>query len=174
MAKRFGRNQKRKMRLEIESQNSLLAKQSREIKELNRNLSCADNTIKLTAEILGEHFISLPVQNIRVKEIQSLYQYAMRSLTPEIHLRSRHLEFCHKSLVYLETHQAEASIDKLRQLVHMRYFSQCGKVAYGLSKNVWDRLPAETLEKIIRTDIAQEMAHLLVKHGKEKRELRFF
>ena len=174
MAKRFGRNQKRKMRLEIESQNSLLAKQAREIKELNRNLSCADNTIKLTAEILGEHFISLPVQNFRVKEIQNLYQYAIKPAHPERYLTSRHLEFCHKSLVYLETYQAEASIDKLRQLVHMRYFSQCGKVAYGLPKTVWDKLPAETLEKIIRTDIAQEMAHLLVKHGQEKRGLRFY
>lgn len=168
MARRFGRNQKRAMRNQMEQQridfnnrmlnvtiqnNELLRLQREQIKELTQ-------IVDLTSEILGNHFIALPPETKEVRELHDHYNF---------HVRPHHnswdykdttnlTNYVHKGLVQLETFTADLQIDDLRRMMHMRYSSAKTHVAYGVSEDVFIRMPVERLEDILLKEIALSLS----------------
>lgn len=169
MSKRFGRNQKRAMRNKIQNQEKLLEHHIEIISSLNWDIRQANEIINRTADILGEHFASLPVKTKEVKEIQNRYRYSVRMSVPsyashgEMAIRS----FVNSTLSYIDTYQAALSIDDLRNTMHMRYISHSGSVGYGLSETVWRKLSEDQLIALLREQIAGDMATHLVRQRKK-------
>lgn len=169
MSKRFGRNQKRAMRNKIQNQCKLLEHHIGFIDSLNVDLRHANEIINRTADILGEHFASLPVKTKEVKEIQDRYRYSVRIPSPsyvshgEMAIRS----FVDSTLSYIETHEANMFVDELRHTIHMRYQSLSGCAAYGLSEKAWRSLSEDQLVNLIKEQIAPEMASHLVRQKKK-------
>lgn len=168
MGRRFGRNQKRAMRNKIQAQELLLEKHIDIIAEKNTELRQANEIIKDTAILLGEHFATLPVQTAEVKEIRERYEYSTQR-TPNYWnaCNTPITAFVQHALCYIDTHQADAKIDELSGAIHMRYKSISGKVSYGVSMEAWRRLPEEILVKKFAEQIAQDMAIHLVRERKK-------
>lgn len=164
MARRFGRNQKRAMRNQMEQMqtdfnnrmlnvtiqnNELLRLQREQIKELA-------NTVDLTAEILGNHFVALPPKNMEVRELRAHYDFHVRPhhKTWDYKDTTNLTNYVHNGLVQLETFTADLQIDDLRRMMHMRYSSAKTHVAYGVSEDVFIRMPVERLEDTLLKEIA--------------------
>ena len=169
MSKRFGRNQKRAMRNKIQNQEKLLEHHIEIISSLNGDVRQANEIINRTADILGEHFASLPVKTKEVEEIQNRYQYAVHK--PVVFGRDYNqdptMAFVDNTLGYIETHESRLSVDELRHTIHMRYISESGHVGYGLSEKAWRSISEKQLVNLIKEQIAIEMATHLVRHRKK-------
>lgn len=171
MGKRFGRNQKRKMRLQIQEQARLIDRNNLGISSLGSALQQANETINFTAEILGQHFIGLPVKTVEVKELLQRYEYAIHQpVSNLLHASCNPVAgFVDAALGYIETHQGVVYADELRHLVHMRYSSRSGAVGYGLSDHAWRNLTEKQLIKLMQEQVAVDMATLLVRERKKAR-----
>lgn len=168
MSRRFGRNQKRAMRNQIQLQEKLLEQHIEHISSLNHDLRQANEVINLTAEVLGEHFATLPVQTAEVKEIRERYEYPKRQ-TSRYSFGDMNpvISAVQYSLCYIDTYQADARIDELSGAMHMRYKSISGNVAYGVSEEAWRRLPEKLLVTKFVDEISLEMAVHLVRERKK-------
>ncbi len=175
MSKRFGRNQKRAMRNKIQNQENLLNAHIDQIGSLNTRLHQANEIINLTADILGQHFVGLPVKTNEVKELLRRYEYAIHqpvsNLLPALH--NPMADLVDAALGYIETHQGVVYADELRDQVHMRYTSESGDVAYGLSNMAWCRLSEDQLVKLVKDQIAPDMAKLLVRERKKSQSYKY-
>ena len=175
MARRFGRNQKRAMRNQIQSQEKLLEQHIEHIEQhikhissLNHDLRQANEVINLTAEVLGEHFATLPVQTAEVEEIRERYEYPKRQTSRySFGDSSATMNFVEHALCYIDTYQADARIDELSGAMHMRYKSISGNVAYGVSEEAWRRLPEKLLVTKFVDEISLDMAVHLVRERKK-------
>lgn len=173
MARRFGRNQKRAFRNQIALQEKLLEKHIGIIAERNGELHKANEIINLTAEILGDHFISLPVQTSEVKEIQHHYQFAVKN-SSRYWANDVKLAFVEQALCHLETYQADAHIDELSGAMHMAFHSVSGKTAYAISDIAWRKLSEQQLIGLVQLEVANKMAKKVVQARKNAYSPRRF
>lgn len=74
MGRRFGRNQKRAMRAKIAGLEFMADLRQQEIAKLSSDLRDANTVVERTAQVLGDHFATLPAQTREVKEMQSSFQ----------------------------------------------------------------------------------------------------
>ena len=58
--------------------------------------------------------------------------------------------------------------DELRGMIHMRYRSISGEVAYSLSDNSWRKLSEAHLVDLLKQQIAPEMAQHLIRERKRR------
>lgn len=168
MGKRFGRNQKRAMRSQIQNQAELIKRNEYAFNSLNADLHEANNIINFTAEVLGQHFVSLPVKTKEVKEILSHYEYYIErpiGIGADWHRPIR--SFVDTALSRIDVYHAEVEADELRGMIQMRYTSRCGAVGYGLSQHAWRNLSENQLIELVKAQIAPKMATLLVRDMKE-------
>jgi len=177
MSKRFGRNQKRAMRKQIQELDLQIKRKNHEIGSIKMDLHQANKIVDMTAKVLGHAFISLPVKTTEVEEILSRFEYAGQS--PFLNWPGRYGEgparnAVFHSLCYLETYQGDIHADDIRNFVHMRYRSESGAVAYGISNEALNRLPDEQLAELFRNDIAHQMACKLVDHRNKQQTGRIF
>lgn len=132
MSKRFGRNQKRAMREQIKIlERSVLCK-NRKISELRTDLYASSIVIERTKQVLGDHFVTLPVQTTEVEDMLRRFKVSFSPRVSYSKTNSAVLD----ALDYIEmdTHQAGVHADELRGMIHMHYRSISGEVAYSLSR----------------------------------------
>lgn len=173
MGKRFGRNQKRAMREHIRLAELVISSRDKTVYQLEMDLKQANSVVNRTAEVLGSHFVSLPVKTLEVEEIVGRFQHEVfdrnsifLGTQSNTHVRSTVMQ----AIEYIEVFRASAQIDELQRMIHMRYESISGAVAYGLSQKVWLMLPDKQKIELIKNDIAHSMA----KHLVENRNNRSF
>lgn len=166
MARRFGRNQKRAMRNQIQNQAELIERNKKQISLLREDLRQTNDVVNFTAEVLGHHFITLPVKTKEVKEIRDRFDCIIHR--PVSFFDQHHVPaIVENALCSLETYEADLQVDKLRGMVHMRYSSTSGAVGYGLPDQVFHTLPEDQLIKLAYEQIGPEMAKLLVRNRKK-------
>lgn len=167
MSRRFGRNQKRAMRAkiaELEHQNGL---KERKTEDLRNDLRLANTVIERTAQVLGDHFATLPVQTREVKEMQNSFQVSIFQPNRSYPIQGAVMHAL--SAMEIDVYQASLHVDELRNMIHLRYASESGQVGYGLSQQAWLRLREGQLQEMIEKQIAPEMARLLAR-GRNKRQ----
>lgn len=167
MSRRFGRNQKRAMRAKIAGLESLNEQQSKKISDLHDDINQANTVIERTAQVLGDHFATLPVQTRVVKEMQSSFQVSIFQPNRSYSIQGAVMHALSAMEIYV--YQASLHVDELRSMIHFRYASESGQVGYGLSQQAWSRLREGQLQEMIEKQIAPEMARLLAR-GRNKRQ----
>lgn len=166
MSRRFGRNQKRAMRTQIRDlQREVHLRNIRNL-DLSRDLTAANTVIERTYQVLGAHFVTLPVKTREVEEIVERYQVSI--FQPDRSHLIQHKVMQSLNLIDVETHQSSVRADELRGTIHMRYRSVSGDVAYGLSDHAWRKLPESHLVDLIKNQIAPDMAKLLIREHKKR------
>ena len=168
MSKRFGRNQKRAMRAkmtELERAVELLKLEAEMVRSQLRN---ANAIIERTAQVLGDHFVTLPLKTQELTGIPNRFRVSI--FKPHLHRYAEINEAVLDALEYInmDTHQTFVRIDELRGMVHMRCRSIGGDVAYALSDQAYRKLSEAHLVDLISQQIAPEMAKQLIRERKKR------
>lgn len=166
MSKRFGRNQKRAMRAQIRAAEKVIESKTQSIKDIRRDLDAANTIIERTSQVLGDHFVTLPVKTEEVKEILDRFQVSILDWNSYIPRPFKINQAVDYALFYIDTHKASVRFDELQQTIHMRYSCINGDVAYALSPMAWKRLSHAHLQNLIAQQVAPEMAKLLTEKMK--------
>lgn len=168
MSKRFGRNQKRAMRakmIELERAVELLKLEAEMVRSQLRN---ANAIIERTAQVLGDHFVTLPLKTQELTGIPNRFKVSI--FKPHLHRYAEINEAVLDALEYInmDTHQTFVRIDELRGMVHMLCRSIGGDVAYALSDQAYRKLSEAHLVDLISQQIAPEMAKQLIRERKKR------
>lgn len=178
MGKRFGRNQKRKLKSEMEDLKQQLQGYKFALKSHNEFLrlekqknEVLTETVNLTAEVLGKNFIALPA-----KDAISPYASAADTLRVTLPDREQHrysqpLKIANTvkdCIAELELHKAQACFDDLYKMVHMRYHSPEGEVRYSMSRMSWENLSNDALFNILQKEISRSMANVILELRDER------
>lgn len=168
MSKRFGRNQKRAMREQIKIlERSVLCKNEK-INELRTDLYASSVVIERTKQVLGDHFVTLPVQTTEVEDMLRRFKVSIFSPTEVSYSKTNSAVLDALDYIELDTHQASVHADELRGMIHMHYRSISGEVAYSLSDNAWRKLSESHLVELLKQRIAPEMAQHLIRERKKR------
>ena len=168
MSRRFGRNQKRAMRakmIELERAVELLKLEAEMVRSQLRN---ANVIIERTAQVLGDHFVTLPLKTQELTGIPNRFKVSI--FKPHLHRYAEINEAVLDALEYInmDTHQTFVRIDELRGMVHMRCRSIGGDAAYALSDQAYRKLSEAHLVDLISQQIAPEMAKQLIRERKKR------
>lgn len=166
MSRRFGRNQKRAMRAKISGLEFTSELKKELINQLETDLNQANTVIERTYQVLGAHFVTLPVKTHEVKNILKYYQVSI--FQPNRSHLIQHKVMQSLDLIDIETHQSSVGVDELRGTIHMHYRSISGDVAYGLSDHAWRKLSEAQLVDLLKNQIAPDMAKLLIRERKKR------
>lgn len=137
MSKRFGRNQRRKMREEIAD----LKVEVDQCERLLSELAMYRDVANRTAEVLGNYFISLPAETMGVNRIP--YYFNFPNPLPAMPVRPwEYPAQMMESLNYIESTimAGETTFDNLRGQMHIKFSSNCGQVAYAVSRNAFSNM----------------------------------
>lgn len=165
MSKRFGRNQKRAMREQIRTNEQWIETKNQTILELKSMLNEANTVIERTSQVLGDHFVTLPVKPVEVEEVLERFQVSIFQPCRSYAINSAVMQAL--NLIDIDTYRASLRVDELRGTVQMRYESISGVVGYGLPDHAWRKLSEAHLVELVKNQIAPEMAKHLVRERKK-------
>lgn len=162
MSKRFGRNQKRRMREQVANLREALARdgallqyvseQKRELEEaMARARRILGNHVALPPELHGDHPHPLGGDfNVAPLEIPSLLSVDDSGVWAEPTAVS--IERMHQLLAWIEDHGHDT------RAIHFRVSLDSGEAAYVISRRAIERLSAAELQRTIAPQIALELA----------------
>jgi hypothetical protein len=166
MSKRFGRNQKRKLKQEISTLSLKLVSENTRNSLLRRQIDEQTEALKLVASMLGEHFVAFVPSTM---QIQSPYRDTMipapSSRRPTTFMQARdYPQSVANSIMQLKHSRFSGYLDKLRDCVHFRYVTPGGECGYSCSREVWAFMPSDVRHEIVIREISREMAEFLAKN----------
>ncbi len=131
MAKRFGRNQRRRMRQQIDELDKAFQLQTALIRHLRLKNEQDADTIRQVAAVLGKHFAGLPAESTLVSNVISVLQiptYRQEELLSSLDndLASR----VSYTLNTLDVYWAELRGDELSHQQHVIVSTPTGRVGY--------------------------------------------
>lgn len=178
MGKRFGRNQKRKLKSEMEVLKQqlqgcefALQSQNEFLKLEKQKNEVLYETVNLTAEVLGKNFISLPAKDIVTDYVNAVDNLRVMLPNREEYRYSQPLKLANTvkdCVAELELHKAQACFDDLYNMVHMRYHSPEGEVRYSMSRMAWENLSNDALFSILHKEISRSMANVILELREER------
>ncbi len=166
MSRRFGRNQKRAMREHIRLAELVIASRDKTVWQLEQDLKEANTVIERTSQVLGDHFVTLPIKTSEVEEILQRFQVSIFQPGRSRAISSAVMQAL--ALIDIDTYRASLRVDELRGTVHMRYQSISGDVAYGLSEHTWRKLSEGHLIELLKQQIVPAMAYHLIREKKKR------
>lgn len=169
MSRRFGRNQKRKMRAELahvlereEKLNKAYWREQALMSDLSKSNDVLRETINLTEKVLGQYFATLPPKTIDVNEEFEMPRKHWDMTIPPRAL-SDYLDMSEPlkakfDIIRAAVMRGEAWIDALLGQMHVRFVSPAGDVAYVFTPNVFRNMPPEYAARAL----AKNMANYLI------------
>ena len=169
MSKRFGRNQKRAMRQQINAaqEQSEKFEHAHQMslglqKYTSARLEEAASTLRLVAEILGKNFVALEPEQINV------YGHSVPMPRPQPrNIQRMHsteiIESVTESLLNFKLCEFKAELDALRENIHFRYITPAGDVGYAINAQEWLKMPRRVRIEFAQREIARDMAHNLAR-----------
>ena len=172
MSKRFGRNQKRRMKQEIEGLSAVLQRCAKNEQRLQGFVTEYLYAIKLTADVLGRHFCTLPPEVIKAHRLDRslVYRMAKPMEFPMVRMEAddmKHLTYSVADAVReLDMYRAELRTDKLADQVHVRIHGPRDEgYAYAISSEMKRMYPKDRLIE----QISRELAMLMVREWRDGR-----
>lgn len=166
MSRRFGRNQRRKMREQLEllqdgynTCGRILDDRERKIKRQQAAYAELERVIQLTRRVLGNYFSTLPVQSTPCHHLPD-DEYARFSLTPsspDFLNDAQALNMMLRS-VELAVLRGDTTFDALRQQAHIRFVSRAGEVAYAFTAGAFNHCPPEYVIETLSREMANHLA----------------
>lgn len=166
MSRRFGRQQKRKMRAQIADMETRISNLQEALamqQGLSRNMSSRldemRGTFNVLERVLGPYFIGLPPKQVEVREIYDVYQIpGLFSPSPKMWDTDDQIELEHK--VYsLETTMLNAEYRKLRGCMHVRLSGPAGRFAYSTTREALYMVPKDDLIRRLSQEFAMAMVN---------------
>ena len=165
MSKRYGRNQKRAHRFQIEAMKIGAEMQTALLGSMRGQLNRYEETIDTVVRVLGRHFFGLPAVRMEVDNIREVYR--MPSMTDTVafsqfDLRSKP-ELVRYAINELEVTLCSADLDHLRDTVHVMLRNRDGKCGYALSRSALDQARGRDVLPYFIEMIAREMSEVFVR-----------
>lgn len=168
MSKRFGRNQKRAMRAQIDSalrlsetQKTLKLEAMRQLVSTRDRIHDLERAIELTREVLGEFFVTLPPVT------KELHQGVDVLDVPHSQPRDRYMPYqdCAELVgmamrfEQLEAirHDIQKHFEDLRGMMHIRFRTGAGTMSYAFSPNSFKGMKRERVASIIAAGLRSYM-----------------
>lgn len=148
MSKRFGRNQKRKMRETLAAQEKQLNNLQRDLDYSRSQNKMERECLQMTRDLLGEYFPTLMPATRNANhlplEVMASPGYDMYSYGREAYNLSTTIDRLH-GIEY------SAEVNKLREMMYIRvYTPDGGTVAYNWQ---FKKLPSHVMERILERDL---------------------
>jgi hypothetical protein len=141
MSKRFGRNQKRKMRESLAAQEKQLNKLQRDLDNSRETNRMERECLEMTRELLGEYFPTLMPTTLATDYLP--LQLARTSGEDIYNMIS--------TIHSLRGIEYSAELDKLRDIMYIRVLTpEGGTVAYNWQ---FRKLPSHVMERILERDL---------------------
>ncbi len=156
MSKRFGRQQKRKMRTEIANRQAASALDHALIRHQGGKLEHLRSIFERIERILGRQWIGFDPQQVHVNSIPPVYNVAIM----------QHLSFSvdHRDPIsieriaqQLEVMQSDTRLDALRMNMHIRLKTPAGIVGYATDLRSLAKLPREDFIKMMTREMANHL-----------------
>ncbi len=164
MTKRFGRNQKRKMKAEIDSLNKTVEHKDKSIKNQKEYYRGLERAVEETTDILGAYFAGLPPKDMAVAD-KNFLDYGLRVVSKEINLA----EYTHNNFIAEKTQTLTRTldvlrlmpsrIDEVRDMVHFKAVYGREPIGYAIDRETIKRMP----KHISVDNISRSLADFLVK-----------
>ncbi|WP_343577965.1 hypothetical protein [Pseudomonas sp.] len=157
MSKRFGRNQKRKMRSRIEALDTAIAMDRGLLAHQTRLLNEKDDALQMVARVLGDYFIGLPVHTQQVDQLMERMRLPKRIPIRELMFQSneRIEHVVERAVHVLDCFAPEHMVDELRNMQHIRIRSVHGDAAYAISEMAMRNAPPEYMAQMIGREVAE-------------------
>lgn len=160
MSKRFGRNQRRRMRAEVENLKQAMQMDRALLRRQRSTIERQAEVITRVSDILGEHFAGLEPKDMQVNEIRDIPMPVRRGA--EIFaFTNGPIEGLAEQLVMLESIAPEIGVDPLQQRMHVYLRTRRGDVAYGITEEAMMSMPRQHLVKHIAVMTASYLVEKL-------------
>lgn len=154
MSKRFGRNQKRKMREALQEGNLQIAKLQRELLRVEQLTQVERECLEMTEELLGEYFPTLVPKTHEVSSSNFSLPSCFMPKPTAYEMQERILNFSF-SLHQLRSIEYSAEVDKLREMLYLRVNTPEGAtVAYNFN---FSRMPEKFMETVLKRDLVPNL-----------------
>jgi hypothetical protein len=141
MSKRFGRNQKRKMREALAAQQEQLNKLQRDLDNSRNENRMERECLEMTCELLGEYF---PTLMPKTKDVNYLPVQLARTSGEDIYNMMA-------TIHTLRGIEYRADLDRLRDTMYIRVSTpEGGTVAYNWQ---FRNLPSHIMERVLERDL---------------------
>lgn len=173
MARRFGRNQKRRMRAEVamhahtaehlrdvvRARDKRIAALSKEALDLQVIISRYERVVEQARDVLGRYWVGLPPLARHSDYIADRMYIPVESRPPPPLIADYCADFgAMVSKVEMMTMRGDFRIDAIKHEAHVVFKTPVGAVGYGFTRQAFMNCPKAYTEKLI----AQQMAEYLV------------
>lgn len=170
MSKRFGRNQRRALREEVEKyvkahemDRALLGRQRQQIETLTA-------AMRTVANELGQHFFGLPPVQRDVNRVFDIYRLP-KPIAAETLMFIEGAELCalvEHAVYNLSVMTASVERDRITGSVHIMLETPDGKRFYAVSESAWDSLRRDKsrMAQQFLPMVASEMASFIARGGR--------
>lgn len=167
MSRRFGRNQKRRMRSALAEFGDQIQKQLNTINGLHRQMQTNEQALRLVARVLGHDFVGLEPRTLHVDTLDRP-AYAPPRIDPMRMLDYLRPGDLADAVAYsvLEIEPNRAKVVYYEEQMRFHFITPAGEVAYGMTRQAWERMPKAAKEHMLRGEIAESMAQHLIKNGR--------
>lgn len=164
MSNRFGRNQKRAMRSALAEFGTIIQKQASTINGLREQMHTNEQALRLVASVLGEDFVGLEPRSVRVDTLDRTHYHPSRMPLERLMDLAGPGELADAvAWSVLEIEPNRAKVVYYEEQIRFYFYTPTGDVAYGMSRQAWERMPANAKETMLRGEIASSMARHLIK-----------
>jgi hypothetical protein len=168
MSKRFGRNQKRKMRATILEQATELRGADRRIKAMAAAQQPMRDALDSVARVLGKHFIALPAAECMVEKLPTHYRVMAASTPTTTPYSNNDMAMMVSCSIYeLEVARMDSDIDLLRRQVHLRLRMPSGELGYALSAEAMYQMRTQDWQSQLSAMIAFELGSVMAERWKK-------
>ncbi|MDP1931948.1 MAG: hypothetical protein Q8L60_10875 [Gammaproteobacteria bacterium] len=176
MSRRFGRQQKRSMRRQIEALEAQTQRLERDLR-LSRTLAARNSQIvEDTARVLGRHFITLDPVVIELKRLHDLgdwFKCVVETHEPMLDASDKAGQFVSAALVdiqHLPVMKARAFLDDMRSATHFRFKFKGREVGYAVSQRTIAYQPG--FKELVRRQIMEAAGRLFMDVEMPDQQLR--
>lgn len=165
MSKRFGRNQKRKLREALTQAEEKLREKSKEISYLNKLNEDNAYAVCLTEEILGEYFAGLPPKTLDLSQEQNYLNLSLISKPKELYDFSPkvNVQDLTRKILMLDTVKMEVYLDDLRKSVVVQGGMPNGPYV-AMSFDAMRNLPSHAIEEMLRYNFIPHLVKEIKRH----------
>lgn len=179
MSRRFGRNQKRRMREALVRQQQVTANRQEvidqsvlQIERLRQHINHQSSIIEHVKEVLGRHFVALEAQDVKMEILPRIFRWPRYTdIRTAFSLMGE--DAMSEVLEDMMLYPIETKLGELREEVVVRVVTPCGDAAMYVSQDALMRMSDDRLRRTLTQEVADQLAMFIVKMRKQGDQSRW-